>query len=1569
MAEATIDRLQIEINAKASNSVDGLEKLAQSIQKLKSSVGSGVDKLSGIASSLSNLNTSITSLKGKSGTITSLVSSLDKLNNVDTSKIGGKIESLKTSLNSLGSMSSEIKTLVNSLGNLAGSDTGNVSQNALKTEAAIAKAQATIDKSALTSAKSQQGLVEIAAKNNQIAESAKFAAEAEQSLNDAIARATSKSPVSTGTLPTSATRIPSATASEITGSGNLGLTESMESFSSSAKNASKSVKEVKDSTDSAKKSVSSFGESANNAFRLANLYAAYYILKRVESVLSGFITNITSYIENMNLFDVAMGSAAQSGEKLANSLQNVLGIDSGEAERYMGLFQQIDTSFGVTNKQAVTMSENLTQLGYDIASFYNISTATSFEKLESGITGQTKALRQLGIDTSQARLQQELYDLGIKAKVTDLNQADKAELRYIAIMKQTGNAQGDMARTIQTPANALRVLTAQLAIAGRAIGSIFIPALESILPPVIAAVEVIGDMASELASLAGFEMPKIDYSSLKDVTSEADDAATATSAIGDNADKSKKQIQNLIGGFDELNILDTSSTETSAGAGTDGTGSVLGGIDLPSYNALSTAVSGNIKKLKAEIMDFLDALKTDPLKVFSDALYGVNGAFTDLWKWLTKLDYADILTGISAAIMTYGLTKNPLLALAVGAITTALSVLLPQATKIDLLGGSLATLGLALVMKTLTGMPFNMALGISALATSGLVELLGKDNAIKLLATAVTALGVGLLTYKATGNLPLAVAVGAASAAVAGISLHFSDMKLASSLLAGVSAALLTFKWGEFSAGSAGLVGLGVAVASFAELNSFAPVLNAGLLGLAGMITGVGLAIKLGFGVDGAIALAVVGAIVGIGTAVWQASEDAKKADLESRFGSIALSAQDVEDVAKRITTTPWTVKIDAAIDAADKVKTFETTLKTEIETLNKLDWKVSVGIKLTKDEQSTYKSTITSFISDAKSYVQSQQYAVTLAINAILEPGTATYDNLTKFTNKYYSDTQAELDKLGTQLSNEVNKAFADNVLTEGEMINIQKIQAKMSELLQKIADQKYKATLTSLEMDTKGAEITADSFKALQAKIQSGIDEELKSAGTSKITLITQAQTKLEVDSKTNATQAKIAYDQTVSDIQYAYNKEKATLEISGLNVSLNTLNAKFKTEVAGASTIWSTNLTDAFNNAIKNTSPDPNSVKSTVTSLELLYNNELSKMNISDSTKSALKDLLKQIEPTETSLKEIRASALAAGQKVPEGINSALTQIETLKAISGDVDAIDYLIGQHLSTDPKFLETVNKAQQGGIKISDTFRDGLLSGKAATEKSANDLGAGTANSVVSGANNKVPDLTEAGKNTIQGLWDGMISKKKEMDPWMVTMSENPLKAFNEANGIHSPSTKFEESGENIVQGLWNGISTVWDKFTTWWEGLKLKTPHLEFTWESLDNYDNLAAKAAKKLGLSSVPTVSVDWYAQGGIFDSPTMIGVGEKGKEAVVPLSEDSEWIKSLSTQINKDTEKSSNSGSSSNANDMTKIALMAEQNKLLQALLEKDTTIKVNEKVLAKSVNKTNSNSGYNLGLQS
>ena len=142
---------------------------------------------------------------------------------------------------------------------------------------------------------------------------------------------------------------------------------------------------------------------------------------------------VISYIENMNLFTVAMGEAAQRLD-YAVQVNKVLGIDTSEWIRNQGVFKQITSGFGIAENDANQMSKVLTQLGYDISSFFNISIEDAMQKVQSGISGELEPLRRLGYALDQATLQQVAYNHGIDQSINTMTQAEKSYLRFIAIL-------------------------------------------------------------------------------------------------------------------------------------------------------------------------------------------------------------------------------------------------------------------------------------------------------------------------------------------------------------------------------------------------------------------------------------------------------------------------------------------------------------------------------------------------------------------------------------------------------------------------------------------------------------------------------------------------------------------------------------------------------------------------------------------------------------------------------------------------------------------------------------------------------------------------------------------------------------------------------------------------------------------------------------------------------------------------------------------------------------------------------------------------------------------------------
>lgn len=341
----------------------------------------------------------------------------------------------------------------------------------------------------------------------------------------------------------------------------------------------------------------SFGVLGTGISRAQAKFGVYLIaFRQIASVMSVWVQESNDYVENLNLFTVAMGEYAEASQQYAEQVQDIMGIDASEWMRNQGVFMQMASGFGVVSEDAEVMSRNLTQLGYDISSFYNISIEESMQKLQSGLAGEIEPLRRLGYAIDVASLEQVALNHGITESVNAMSQAEKSQLRYIAIMEQSTNAMGDLSRTIITPANAIRILNQQIVQLQRALGNMLLPILQVLIPWVQAFVEILTEAAQAIANFLGFQLPTIDYSSLDGLSVSA---GGAENALGDAADAAKK-LQKYTLGIDELNIISPTSSTGAGGAGIS-TSTDLG-LDLPEYdflNGLTSQIDEYKNKLKS----------------------------------------------------------------------------------------------------------------------------------------------------------------------------------------------------------------------------------------------------------------------------------------------------------------------------------------------------------------------------------------------------------------------------------------------------------------------------------------------------------------------------------------------------------------------------------------------------------------------------------------------------------------------------------------------------------------------------------------------------------------------------------------------------------------------------------------------------------------------------------------------------------------------------------------------------------------------------------------------------------
>lgn len=1356
--DQTIDRLQIEIQQKAANKSNQIQKLSQSLAKLKSDVGSGISGLNKISVSLTSLSSSINKLKGNLSVINSLGNSFKKLNNLNVSGISTGVKQLSDASNTLNSIGNSLNSAMsfrkginaitksveklNNL-NINGLSTG------IKQLTGAANTLNGIGNSLSSIKDFGKGINSIKKYIEKIDNIDFSKAESQiKQLVNAIKPLTDEMLRSGAAVDKYASQ--------------------MKEFISAA-NKANSINVKQSGTSKSK---------INKIFDLGKLYVAFNSVKSAASAIGGSISNINSYVEDMNLFTVAMGEAANEGENLANKMQDLLGIDAGQAMRNMGLFQQLTTSFGVASDQATVMSKNLTQLGFDIASFYNLKIDESFLKLQSGIAGEIEPLRRIGIDISEARLQLELYNMGIDASVENLSQADKSMLRYVAIMRQSTNAQTDMARTLNSPANALRVLDAQITLASRSIGSIFIPILNAVLPVVTAVVQVIAELAGSFALISGFEMPTVDYSQSPTIGGSSGVDFDNLSSGADDYAKSLKNVaknqREVIGGFDELNILSENSTSDGTGGsaggggvGGAGAGSILGGIKLPEYDMFQGLVSSKVRQYADAIRDFINSFKN------SAGVKLVTELLSKLWDNVIK---------------PFGewCIKNP-------------------------------------------------------------------DT----IANIFVAIGIGIATYKVAKVIE---------------SVYTAIKKFQK----GQSLARATRSLGKFGAIFTNPYILGISLAA--------------------------------------------AAIAGIGLAVYQTWQDLKKADLESRFGEITLSLEESREVAENLTKTDFVVKIKIASKATEELKELESSINDTIFNLNKYEWKIGVGMELTEEEKEDYRNNLENFISQTQQYVSDHTYAIKLTIDALFGEDSDIGNSIVETSEKISSLASEQLSSLGKQLQNKINESFEDGLLEIDEVKEIKEIREQMQNITAALSQGKIEASFGTLDMKYDGADLTPESYQQLLSDLDS-VSKELKESAESEINetlgrlegnlafaklngdpdLIDEAQKAIDDFVKNNPLEAKFdEIDMQIADFKW------------------DTLMEAFGTEKTQMESLFSSSVEEAMNSGLKDAflsveNQSASSMSDLITNLIDQYGIAVSESGLSAETKSNLAEMLNDSFPKIEQLQKLAEDARNAGKLPADEIRSQLTDAATLQAISGDTEAITYLIGEKLSTDPSFLDMLVTVGDAAKQVPESMRDGILNNTKVVTDASNQTVTLINDTIGEKTYEVTPEVLEnlkaLGIKIPEGLKNGVNTNKSQAEKAAKDASKSTVSKTSET--LKSEMDKKKPSINETFGTPKNSLSKNMN-YTSWfhivdkagdaiWDALSsIKLPHFKVWFDP----NGWGADIWKKVGLGGTPSFGIDWYATGGVFNSPNIIGVGEAGPEAVIPLSENAKWINAVSKQIESD-----------------------------------------------------------------
>lgn len=613
MADVDITSLSVEISAESQGAELNIDKLATAISNLRTK-----GNVTKVVNSLDKLSASISALKQASTGLSGLDNITNFLNGIGNANFSGSVKSINSVVNA-------IKKIPAAVSGLNGVDFYSMSGSITELTNAMAP----------LSILDASGLKAIGSAVNAIGKI--------PDLTDKL-KATDLDFFASSCQKISAALTPLASQLDKVGNAFAKLPPQLSKVVTQANR-------VTAANERQKKSYISLSAQLNGFMLSAKKLVS---LKAIAEYLGNAVAKFNDFYEATDLFHNAMGNLSGEADTLISKMQGLLGVDPTKAMTYMATIQSLGTSFGLTSDKAYVLSKNLTQLAYDEGSYWNKNVAETFTAMSSAISGEIEPIRRLGVDLSQARLQQELLALGFNKQVSSLSQADKAVLRYIAIMKQTANVQGNLAQTIQSPANQIKILKAQLDMLAKSVGSLLYPALKSILPPLIAAVQLIREFVQWVAKLMGVKVVFTDFTKSADSVGGIGDAMDETT---DSTKKAAKALKDYTMGFDELNIIDPTQGSSGSGSGASA-GNILGDVDLSSYDMF--------KQYNEEFANQIDAIK-EKMKSMLPLIATVATALA-AWK-LTNL-----ITDIVDAISKMNALKSIVLGLGVFTVGIVLEI-------------------------------------------------------------------------------------------------------------------------------------------------------------------------------------------------------------------------------------------------------------------------------------------------------------------------------------------------------------------------------------------------------------------------------------------------------------------------------------------------------------------------------------------------------------------------------------------------------------------------------------------------------------------------------------------------------------------------------------------------------------------------------------------------------------------------------------------------------------------------------------------------------------------------------
>lgn len=1052
----------------------------------------------------------------------------------------------------------------------------------------------------------------------------------------------------------------------------------------------------------------------NMATMITTIQGIVSALRPLINILVKSVNDAIEWDGIASRFGRGFGENAQEVYDWIQRLNKEMYINTQQFMQYSSTYATMLSGFGLSSKDASNMALGYMELTYDVWAGYNDiykSLDDAATAIRSAIAGEVEPIRKAGMTITEATLKETAANHGLAISLENASEAQKSYLRYLAITDQAyaQNLIGSYARELNTAEGQMRTFRQQLKSLAQSFGSLFLPILVKIMPYLQAFIELLGEAIIAVAKFFGIEIQKVDFSDVSGTLGNiADSADKVTGSLGDTAGAIEdttnaiKDLKNATIGIDELNVISPPTNSANSGGGLgadnggwgDGSGSsgILGNIDSLWDDSIFSGIESKVDAIKEKFKEWLPIIKT-------------------IGTALAALGIAKLLNGLGTALAKMDMLGKVLSTIGIVTLMATLEFkfaknYLEEGNIQDLIGEAITTaIGSYLLYKIwgdkglVLGLAISIAANIAAIThtlAEGGVEI--DDPEIWIESAFTTALGGiagGWLSYAGIIALPLGTSVVLGAATV--FSLTLAGITIGDVTANGVDT------WDVLMTSMSTLIGGAVGAKIFTAL------------GLASGGTGFAIgAITL-------LAITVVGSYIGRVTK--EAKESIQK-DLKDRFGEIELSIEEIRVVIGKL-MPEWVDDVAIAAELHAEVDALAKKVEDEVLSLERLEWQVSIGLKLTEEEDRQYQAAIDSFVAEAKKYITDRGYALEVGLKA-----TGASDFTIDASNKITNAITHELETLGKKLQSTVNAAYEDGLLDIDEIKAVQTIRNDMMEIVELLNSSEIEAQFSMLELKFDGVSLTPKSFQTMMTEWARVVKEEVKPSLEETVeenlkTLhgnVAFAKMKVAEDPNSLAAQQMLKDAETALQQYLDLNPMQNLLieaNVKAVTFAINTLQEAFAEELARAKSegwfdynekieFMLNDVSLIFDVVNQGQGDIYTGLSDVFNTMHQLYDIEAEKL--SASTRKNIQKMIESMKPTMADFEDIASENRKAGVTVVESVRDGLNDYNELAALGGDLDAINYIIGKQFTTDEVFLNTLATVEGVGRAIPKSVAKGLL-------------------------------------------------------------------------------------------------------------------------------------------------------------------------------------------------------------------------------------------------------------------